>query len=520
MTDQSWWAYALMFVVPIALTTVFTPIAMNIAQRLGILDHPGPAKVHKSPVPYLGGAAIVIAFSLIVLVASLLNPRIEGGLPDLTIFLGMAVGLALVGLVDDIRSLSPWLRLALEVGAGFGVWATGTGIRLPLPEPLGAIATMAWVVVVTNAFNLLDNMDGLSAGVAAISSIFLFIVAITGGRFLVAGLALAIGGCGIGFLRHNFHPARIYMGDAGSLFIGFVLAVITLKLRTRTGINIFVPTLILGIPLFDTTLVMITRVLHRRSPFRGGKDHVSHRLVFVGVPVWASVSLIYAGAIGFGWLAIVMERVGAGTSLILMGLVVGVALFLGVILAMVPVYGRDRRGRPGRPATRLGAVGAPDLSVADSELVTAGAGSEAEAASPWGELSKVPVLVHEAQASDPRSHPDRPSEQSRWRPADSLRQLLGEDFFVPDPGRWRLSRSGRDRDPTGHPGSCGAAFDSSIELGAEAEKTGPPGKANGHGNGSGNGNGHARNGGNGRLGRGEVSEDQGLRGLSSSPIER
>lgn len=417
MTDQSWWAYALMFLVPVGLTTVFTPIAMNVAHRLGILDHPGPAKVHKSPVPYLGGAAIVVTFSAMVIVAALVTPPIDGGLPDLVIFLGMAVGLALVGLIDDIRNLSPWVRLVLEVGAGFGVWATGTGIRLPLPEPFGAIATMVWVVVVTNAFNLLDNMDGLSAGVAGISSMFLFIIAISDGRFLIASLALALAGCSLGFLRHNFHPARIYMGDAGSLFIGFVLAVITLKLRDRTGVSILVPGLILGVPFFDTTLVMFTRVLNRRSPFQGGKDHVSHRLVFVGVPVWASVSLIYAGAIGLGWLAIVMEQIKVSTGLILMGLIVSVALFLGVILATVPVYGTSagwrRRSRNTAPRSDQGVPAEVSLTVdglhpSDTPDVL------------------VPVVSN-----------------GRWEPADSLRQLLGDDFFNPDPGRWRMARERR-----------------------------------------------------------------------------
>jgi UDP-GlcNAc:undecaprenyl-phosphate GlcNAc-1-phosphate transferase len=266
--------------------------------------------------------------------------------------LGIAVALSLLGLIDDIRGLGPYLRLAVEAAAGVGVLAAGTRAHL-FSQLVGGhpvwddLVTVLWVVGVTNAFNFLDNMDGLSAGVAALSALSLFIVAYLNGQFLVAVMALALVGCAAGFLRHNFHPARIYMGDAGALFLGFMLAVLCLRLRTSpaTRITFFVPVLILGVALFDTTLVTVTRLLNHRSPLSGGRDHTSHRLVFVGIPVPAAVSLIYGVAAALGWLAIVMVRVDRPTSFILMGLVVGVALFVGVLLGMVPVYETSRRRR-------------------------------------------------------------------------------------------------------------------------------------------------------------------------------
>ncbi|HET6963700.1 MAG TPA: MraY family glycosyltransferase [Acidimicrobiales bacterium] len=346
MTGLSWWGYAAVFATTTAVAVFLTPLALRLALRWEILDRPSEIKAQASPVPYLGGAAIVVAFALVIGVAAAVRPPVSG-LEDLWIILGMAVGLSLVGLADDIRGLGPWIRLAVEGAAGAGVLATGTHILVFRSGPLDDLITIVWVVGVTNAFNILDNMDGLSAGVTAVSSMSLFIVAYLNGQFLVAVMSLALVGCAAGFLRHNFHPARIYMGDAGSLFLGFLLAVLCMRLRTNpsTRITIFVPILILGVALFDTALVTIARLLHRRSPLSGGRDHTSHRLVFVGVPVPVAVSLIYAVAAGLGWLSIVVARIDRTSMLVLVGLVGAVALFVGTLLGMVPVYETSRRRR-------------------------------------------------------------------------------------------------------------------------------------------------------------------------------
>ncbi|HVE47452.1 MAG TPA: MraY family glycosyltransferase [Acidimicrobiales bacterium] len=344
MNEVPLWGYPLVFLGSVALALLFTPIALHLALRRGILDHPGAIKAQSTPVPYLGGAAIVVSFAVAVVALALIRPPVSG-LGQLTALLAIAVALALMGLIDDLRGLSPTLRLGLQVAAGLGVWACGVEAHLFGPDIADAAVTVLWVVAVTNAFNLLDNMDGLSAGVAAIASVFLFIVAYLNGQFLVATLAIALAGVATGFLRHNFQPARIYMGDAGSLFLGFLLAVLSLKLRTRivTRTTFLVPMVILGVALFDTTLVTVTRLIHHRSPMMGGRDHTSHRLVHVGIPVRATVGLIYAACVALGWLGLVMSRLDRSTSFILMGLVLAVALFLGVLLALVPVYDTSRR---------------------------------------------------------------------------------------------------------------------------------------------------------------------------------
>ena len=329
------WGYALILLGSLLLSLVLTPVAIGLAVRFGVLDHPGPAKAHVKAVPYLGGTAIVVSFAGVILVAALLRPP-PSGLPQLAGFLGLGVFLALVGLTDDVRGgLSPWLRLAFEVGAGVAVWAMGYAAHLAgVPRALDAVITVLWVTGVTNAFNLLDNMDGLSAGVSVIASLSIFGIAWLQHRYLVAALAIALAGCAAGFLRSNIHPARIYMGDAGSLFLGFTISVLLLTLRANapTRVPIAVILAVPGVVLFDTTLVMVCRVAHRRNPFNGGQDHTSHRLVYLGLSVREAVALTYLVGASLGAIATAMTRAPSARLL-------GVALLLGAAgLAAVPLY--------------------------------------------------------------------------------------------------------------------------------------------------------------------------------------
>lgn len=340
--------YAAAFAAPLVLAWVLTPLMLRLANRLGVLDHPDDErKAHTSPVPYLGGVAIVLAFvAVIVTAAAVYRPyRVYG---DLVVVLAVGAGLALVGLLDDLRGLSPFLRLAVEVAAGVAVWGVGSGVSLPGPTWSDVVITVLWVVGITNAFNLLDNMDGLSAGVAAIASISFFTIALMHGQYLVAALAVAVAGCALGFLRHNFHPAKIYMGDAGSLFLGYLLAVIGIRLRLPDqshAVALFVPILVLGVALFDTTLVTLNRLRHGVSPLVGGRDHASHRLVWIGIPVPVAVGLVYAVSASLGWLAVILSRVDTATGMMLVGFVMLVGLGLMLLLSAVPVYDNSRQRR-------------------------------------------------------------------------------------------------------------------------------------------------------------------------------
>jgi UDP-GlcNAc:undecaprenyl-phosphate/decaprenyl-phosphate GlcNAc-1-phosphate transferase len=333
------WQYLAVFAVSAAFSLVLTPLVLRFALSRAVLDHPGGHKSHTDPVPYLGGLAIVGAFALTVGVAALVRPPVSGR-GELFAVLGLAVLLATVGLLDDLRGLSPAVRLVVEVAAGFVLWKIGAGVDLFGPGATDALVTIVWVVGITNAFNLLDNMDGLSAGVAAIAAGSIFVIAQVEGQFLVAALAAALAGCALGFLRHNFHPARIYMGDAGSLYLGFVLAYLGLKLRFSApdDITFLVPVLVLGVPILDTTLVTITRLQHGRSPFQGGRDHISHRLVKLGLPVRAAVGTIYVGAASLGVIALVVSRVDRTSAYLLAGLVLVLGILAGLALGQVPVY--------------------------------------------------------------------------------------------------------------------------------------------------------------------------------------
>jgi UDP-GlcNAc:undecaprenyl-phosphate/decaprenyl-phosphate GlcNAc-1-phosphate transferase len=349
MSSLPVWGYAVVLIGSLSLSLVLVPLALVIAHRFGFFDHPGPAKSHAKAVPYLGGAAIVVSFATVVILGNIADPP-PSGLLQLVAFLGLGVLLALVGLLDDLRGgLNPWLRLVLETGAAVAIWSLGITAHLAgVSQPLDAAVSIMWVVGITNAFNLLDNMDGLSAGTAVIAALAIFGVAALQHRYLVSALALALAGCAAGFLRANFHPAKIYMGDAGSLFLGFVLAVLLLKLRADapTRVPIAVILAIPGVAIFDTTLVTVSRIAHRRSPFQGGQDHTSHRLVRLGLPVPVAVATIYAAGAVLGGAALLMSQLGPPVRIAgVVGLVAG-AVIVAVPLARAPVYGpaQNKRG--------------------------------------------------------------------------------------------------------------------------------------------------------------------------------
>lgn len=340
------WAYLACFVVSLGTVLLLTPLVLRFAHAREVLDRPGDYKIQDSPVPYLGGVAIVAGFSAVVIGAALMYPP-ASGLSELAIIFSSALVLSFVGLLDDLKGLSPAPRFVAEIVAGGAIWAVGVRVEVFGSDFLNLVLTLIWIVGITNAFNLLDNMDGLSAGLASIAAGFMFVQGVLNDQYLVAALSIALAGCALGFLKHNFHPARIYMGDAGSLFLGFMLAVLGLKLKSGAPVQIgfMVPVLILGVAILDTSLVLATRIANGFNPFSGGRDHISHRLVFVGVPVRAAVALVYAAGIAVGWLSLVMMRLDIVTGFILMGFVVAVAGFAGVMLGLVPVYERSRRRR-------------------------------------------------------------------------------------------------------------------------------------------------------------------------------
>ena len=320
MTDAV--RYALVFVAAFASATALTPVAGRLAHRLNVLDRPAPQKFHQRTTPYLGGVAVVVALGSASGLAG-------GWHAQLVALLGGAAVVFAIGLVDDVRTVRPTTKIVLEVAVAIGLWIGGVrgglfGNVLDLPF------TVLWVVGVTNAMNLLDNMDGVLSGVAAISALGFFVIAAANGDYLVGSLALAIAAASLAFLRFNFHPARIFLGDAGSLTLGFLLAAIGLELDL-VGPSGFarsaIPVLIVGIPLFDTALVVLSRTLHRRPVLLGSTDHTSHRLAALGLPVGQVASAAYAAQLAL--IAVAMWMTRASTAgVIVVTAVVGV---IGVV---------------------------------------------------------------------------------------------------------------------------------------------------------------------------------------------
>jgi UDP-GlcNAc:undecaprenyl-phosphate GlcNAc-1-phosphate transferase len=188
-------------------------------------------------------------------------------------------------------------------------------------------------------------MDGLSAGIAAIASFSFFAIAASNGQYLVAGLSLALGGCALGFLRHNFHPARVYMGDSGALFFGFLVSFVGLKLQFNISseVSVLVPIVVCSVAVLDTSLVTIARLRHGLSPFQGGRDHISHRLVKIGLPVPVAVTVLYVAAASVGVIAFVIARSDETAAWVLAGLVAILLVGIGVLAYNVPVYENSKQ---------------------------------------------------------------------------------------------------------------------------------------------------------------------------------
>ena len=268
-----------------------TPGAKWLALRLGIIDQPSARKVHTTPIPRFGGIAMYGA-----VVVALLVFRERFGFTQLVSIMLGATWVSFLGVWDDRWGLRPTLKLIGQVVGGIILIVAGVQVQFLPSEYLNWAVTIVWVVGLTNAINFLDNMDGLSGGITAIASAFFLLMAVQNGQYLVGALSAALLGASIGFLVYNFNPATIFMGDTGSLFLGFMLASLGIKLRfpgNTDAITWMVPVIVLGVPIFDTTLVVFSRLRRGLSPATPGKDHTSHRLVRTGFTQREAVMLLY-----------------------------------------------------------------------------------------------------------------------------------------------------------------------------------------------------------------------------------
>ncbi len=324
MRAQTVWLLILLSAMVIAMLA--TPVARAVAFRIGMVDHPAPRKLHTRPIPLLGGLALYLAVLIALLV---LEDRYN--LPQLAGILIGATAISFLGIWDDRWGLRPLIKLAGQIAVAGVVMATGVMVSL-FPWPiLNAAVTLLWLVGITNAFNLIDNMDGLSGGIGAVSAAFFLLLAALNGQYLVGALSAAVLGACIGFLRYNFNPASIFMGDAGSLFLGFLMAVLGIKLRFPNNVAFvtwMVPVLVLGIPIFDTALVVFSRLRRGLNPLTTpGKDHLSHRLVRAGMTHREAVLVLYLAQAALGALALFIAMAGMLESYLIGAIVGGLALW-------------------------------------------------------------------------------------------------------------------------------------------------------------------------------------------------
>ncbi len=298
--------YIVVFVSGLFLAVIGTPLARKLGIRLDAVDEPDPSRrVHTVPTPRLGGLAILLS----TLIAGML---LGGVFNELSGILAGAVLVSFLGLWDDRFTLGASVKLGGQlIAVGFLIF-TGVQVQTFDPPILDILVTIVWMVGITNALNLLDNMDGLSGGIAAIAAAHFSLMCAFSGQYLVGAFAVAVMAACVGFLVYNWNPATIFMGDSGSLFLGFMLGSLGIKLRFPENVPFvtwMIPILVLGVPIFDTTLVTISRLRRGLNPMTTpGLDHTSHRLTYAGLSRRESVFLLYIVAFLLGLLAIFVTR--------------------------------------------------------------------------------------------------------------------------------------------------------------------------------------------------------------------
>lgn len=346
--------YSLVFVGSLAVSGVMCGLARQLGLRLGLMDIPSGRKAHARPIALTGGWGLHLSFLGIVALGTLLSGPLAAHLPEslgaiqpylenvrgvrheILAVLGGAGMIFLLGLVDDLKPLPPKFKLLVQVLATLPPILAGISITGFLPAPLGLALTVLWIVGLTNAFNLLDNMDGLSASVAMVIGGVLALAAWQGGEQWLPALFLCLSGSLMGFLFYNFHPATLFMGDAGSLTTGYLMGVFSILITyyekgVPSGLPVLMPLVIMGVPLFDTLSVMFIRWRNGKPLMVGDRNHFSHRLLAMGFGVRATALTIALLTAAVGLLALPLRHLDLSAALIHL---LGIICLFGVIIAL------------------------------------------------------------------------------------------------------------------------------------------------------------------------------------------
>jgi UDP-GlcNAc:undecaprenyl-phosphate GlcNAc-1-phosphate transferase len=356
-------AFGLSMLAVIALT----PAVRSLATRLHFLDYPNRQKAHVRPTPLMGGVAVALASlasasAALALIRCPYSARIVG-------FMSGGLMVVVLGLADDANGMRPGTKLAGQTAAAIVMLLSGGLQGIPLPTPLAFGLALFWMVGLMNAFNFLDNMDGITSGLAAIATFGIFTLALQNGHVPTAIAAISVAGGALGFLRYNFAPASIFLGDAGSLFLGYVVGGLSLRAVASAGADassLLVPVLMLGYPIFDATLVTVSRLMDGRRLAEGGRDHSSHRLARLGLSARQTAVTIYIISVSLTATAVLVTRFLGGSPAALPLAVVaagGGMAFLGLRLFRVPVTAGAAQRVPGARRVAVRIPDSDDLAI-------------------------------------------------------------------------------------------------------------------------------------------------------------
>ena len=321
--------------IALVVSVILGPLAVRAARRLGWVDVPGsaPHKQHDAPTPMAGGPVLGLAVAACYLI---LRPPADAGIAGILAGAGLvAVG----GLVDDRIGLSPWVKLAIQAIAAGILIAVGVQIRVTRIEGIDLALTLLWVIGMVNAFNFVDSMDGLALGLSGIAAAFFMLVTIDSAQPVLAVLSAALLGAAVGGFLYNASPARLFLGDSGAQLLGFLLAALGIayipaRAGLPQGVSWFTPILVLGVPIFDISLVVFLRLIRREPVYRAGNDHTYHRLLRLGLDPIRAVLLMHLAAVILGLIAfIALDASVLVANLIFAGVVlvgIGIVAFLGV----------------------------------------------------------------------------------------------------------------------------------------------------------------------------------------------
>lgn len=333
----------LIFITSLIISYILTPLAKKIAYFFDGFDHPSQRRVNTRPIPNTGGIAIFVSFILSYYFFNTHSISTYGIMAGSAFIFGL-------GLVDDIYEISPLIKLLGQIAAAAILIFFGVQIQF-ITNPLGGIiylgyfgipVTIIWVVGITNTVNLIDGLDGLAAGISIIATMTLFFVAIQEYRFIPAILAIALAGSLVGFLKYNFHPAEIFMGDSGSMFIGYILSAISITgaLKSAAAVTLIVPILALGIPIFDTIFAIVRRIYHDKPIGKADRGHIHHRLLALGWSHRQAVIIVYGSSIFLGTTALIINGLDIKNGMILFGLAVAGVIYgawrLGIFSTEIP----------------------------------------------------------------------------------------------------------------------------------------------------------------------------------------